>query len=53
MKSVKSTEVIRYEVKSLVVIGDFGVQAGEVKPVKNIFLLDFAEVFVSLRREEP
>jgi hypothetical protein len=42
------TEIISDEVESLGVILDFGVEAGEVKPVEDVVLFYFAKVLVSL-----
>jgi hypothetical protein len=50
---VTRTEVIGDEVEGLRVVLDFGVEAGEVEPVKNVVLFYFAKVLVSLGREEP
>ena len=47
------TEIVCDQVEGLVVVGNFGVQTGEVEAVENIFLLDFTEVLIALRREEP
>jgi len=41
-------EIISNEVKSLRVVLDFGVEAGEVESVENVVLFYFAKVFVSL-----
>lgn len=43
---------IRHEVQSILVVGDFGVQTGEVEPVRQVILVDFTEVLVPPRRDK-
>ena len=47
-RQVTRTEIISNEVKSLRVVLDFGVEAGEVESVEDVVLFYFAKVFVSL-----
>jgi hypothetical protein len=42
-------EHVGHQVKSILVVGDLGVQAREVEPVCEVILIDFAEVFISSR----
>lgn len=43
---------IRHEVESILVIGNFGVQASEVEPIRQVVLVDFTEVLISPRRDK-
>jgi hypothetical protein len=47
-KWVMRTEVISNEVESLRVVLDFGVETGEIEPVKNVVVFYFAKVLVTL-----
>jgi hypothetical protein len=47
-RRITRTEVIGNEVKSLRVVLDFGVEAGEIEPVENVIVFHFAEIFVTL-----
>lgn len=46
-------EHIGDKVKSILIVLYFGVQAGEVETVRQVFLIDLAKVLVSPRRYEP
>ena len=45
-------EDISDEVEGVLVVVDFGVEAGEVEAVCEVFLIDFAEVFVATGGDE-
>jgi hypothetical protein len=40
-------ENVRHKVKGVLVVGNLGVQPGEVKPIGQVVLVDFAEVFIT------
>lgn len=44
------TEIVRDKIKSLGVVGDLVVEAGEVESVEDVILFDFAKVFVPFGR---
>lgn len=35
------------------IVLDFGVQTREIESVEDVVLLDFAEIFIALGRQEP
>lgn len=41
------TEIIRNQVQCLRVVRDLGVQSGEIEPIQDVILFDFAKVFVA------
>lgn len=45
-------ENVGHQVQSILVVGDLSVQAREVESVCQIILIDFAEVFISSRRDK-
>jgi hypothetical protein len=47
------TEVVCDEVECLRVVLHLRVQAGQVEAVEDVVLLDLAEVFIALGRQEP
>ena len=47
------TEIIRDQVQGLRIVGDFGVQSGEVEPVEDVVIFYFAKVLVAFGREKP
>ena len=47
------TRLVGDELKRAGVALDLGVEAGEVEPVDDVFVIDLAEVLVALGREEP
>ena len=47
------TKIVRDQVKSLRIVGDFGVQPRQIEAIENVFLLNFTKVFVTLGRKEP
>ena len=40
------------EVKGVLVVVDFGIEAGEVEAVSKVFFVDLTEVFVAARGDE-
>lgn len=40
------TEIVSDEIEGLGVIGDLGVEAGEVEAIENVVFFDLAKVFV-------
>lgn len=45
-------ENVGYQVQSILVVRNLGVQAREVESVGQIVLINFAEVFISPRRDK-
>lgn len=45
-------ENVGHQVQSILVVGNLSVQAREVESVCQIVLIDFAEVFISPRRDK-
>ena len=40
-------EDIRHKVKGILIVLDFGIETGQIETVCQVFLIDFAEVFIS------
>ena len=40
-------ENVSHKVKGVLVVGNLGVQPGEVKPIGQVILVDFAKVFIT------
>lgn len=45
-------ENVGYEIQSILVVRDLGVQAREVESIGQVVLINFAEVFISPRRDK-
>lgn len=45
-------EDVGNEIQCILVILDFGVEAGQVEAVGQIILIDFAKIFIAARRDE-
>jgi hypothetical protein len=45
-------ENVGYEVQSILVVRNLGVQAREVESIGQVVLINFAEVFISPRRDK-
>lgn len=45
-------EHIRHEIQRVLVVGNIGVDTGQVEAVRKVVLVDFAEILVAPRRDE-
>ena len=47
------TKIVSDEVESLCIVGDFVVEASEVKSIENEIFVDLAVIFIAFRRQKP